>query len=432
MPWDLSKNTMWDLVEEHFDDACFLFAQRLRLNAESDLSLALLASRYEERLLGNVDGLLVAGQEARERLLLPGLESSDVAVVGASALALLEADDEPGSRAVLEALAVAEEERFAALVRALELRLPATARAGLRDHVRSESTVLRVAVMDLLDWHGLEPAPPLDLADAGSSTEVICAVLRRSRRKPSWLSTDFVLASLQHEDPRVQDEALLASMAKRLPTNTEVPCQRLASAGGDPRIPLVYLALQDSDAHRDVLVGALTTAPEAAVWALGYGGRAWMAEALLSRLGDDALAGLAADGFVGITGVPLGEVAASPSVEEGDPLPAREDDVTASELVQASAAPLPEVDPVLARQWWAAHAGAFSDDARYLGGRPRDQAVVCAYLRHGPLRRRHVVALELALCGGDDSWVRTRSFVRSQRAALARLEGREVRTALSP
>ncbi|MFP2933139.1 hypothetical protein ACLESO_49930, partial [Pyxidicoccus sp. 3LG] len=68
-----SAPILWDIVEEHFQEAAFLWRQRERALRAPDQSLADIAEGDEPRLVAHLEGLLLAGPRAAERLLGPAL-----------------------------------------------------------------------------------------------------------------------------------------------------------------------------------------------------------------------------------------------------------------------------------------------------------------------------------------------------------------------
>ena len=88
----LPKNrlVLWDVVEEHLDEASFLSEQWERALVSPDVILDGVADGPEERLLAHLDGLAIAGAKAGPRLLEPRFESEQPEEVFAAALALSE------------------------------------------------------------------------------------------------------------------------------------------------------------------------------------------------------------------------------------------------------------------------------------------------------------------------------------------------------
>src|SRR6185503_21088436 len=94
----------WDVVEEHLDEAEFLFSQWEAGLSSPDYTLEEVEQRLEERLFAQVDGLVAAGAPAASRLLVPALSAEAPSRVAAAALALLSAEGSRGVDAVLGAL----------------------------------------------------------------------------------------------------------------------------------------------------------------------------------------------------------------------------------------------------------------------------------------------------------------------------------------
>src|SRR5262245_29023441 len=81
---------LWDVVEEHLDDAAFLFEQWERALVAPDYTLSEVAERLEPRLFAHLDGLEIAGAEVVPRLLEPQLWSELREEVFVAALARCE------------------------------------------------------------------------------------------------------------------------------------------------------------------------------------------------------------------------------------------------------------------------------------------------------------------------------------------------------
>ena len=81
---------LWDIVEEHLDEAEFLWEQWEHALLAPNYTLDELADGPEARLLAHLDGLVVGGPEVARRLLIPTLdEDVEPTRVRAAALALL-------------------------------------------------------------------------------------------------------------------------------------------------------------------------------------------------------------------------------------------------------------------------------------------------------------------------------------------------------
>ncbi|MBU8901070.1 hypothetical protein KRR26_36370, partial [Corallococcus sp. M34] len=102
------------------------------------------------------------------------------------------------------------------------------------------------------------------------------------------------------------------------------------------------------------------------------------------------------------------------------------------EDVDADLAPKPDDDlpwPNVAaiRGWWSAEKKRFVKGTRYLLGRPFSGGTLVEALETSPMRRRHVLARELALRSQGALPVRTRAFTHVQRAELAKARAASAR-----
>lgn len=139
------------------------------------------------------------------------------------------------------------------------------------------------------------------------------------------------------------------------------------------------------------------------------------------------MAALAGEAFCAITGLRLEadfllpRTGASESFEQedldADLTPRPEDDL-----------PMPRGGAVAA--WWKTARAEFAPGQRYLRGRLMDAPVLLEGLALEPMRRRHVLARELALRTRGACRVQTRARVGQQRAMLQRIASSRVQVLL--
>lgn len=88
------EQILWDVVEEHLDEAEFLVGQWRSARVSAMYTLEELRDGPEQRLLGHVDGLVVNGPTALERVAWPVVrDGGEPTLVAAAALALLDSGD---------------------------------------------------------------------------------------------------------------------------------------------------------------------------------------------------------------------------------------------------------------------------------------------------------------------------------------------------
>src|SRR4029077_6474165 len=112
---------LWDLYEEHLDEAAFLWGHWERALVAANYTLDQVIEGPEERLLAHLDGLVLGGKPVAKRLLAPALDDDDPGKVFAAAWALVQAEDADHLELVLARLPGEKPPARAALGRALEL-----------------------------------------------------------------------------------------------------------------------------------------------------------------------------------------------------------------------------------------------------------------------------------------------------------------------
>jgi len=87
------NDILWEVVEEHLDEAEFLAEQWTAARRSPDYSLQELRDGPETRLLAHIDGLVLNGSVALERVTWPAIQGDNPTMIAAAALAILESGD---------------------------------------------------------------------------------------------------------------------------------------------------------------------------------------------------------------------------------------------------------------------------------------------------------------------------------------------------
>ncbi|HYO65988.1 MAG TPA: TIGR02270 family protein [Archangium sp.] len=411
-----------DVVEEHLDEASWQWLQRDRCLLAPDYDLVETAT-VEERLLAHVDGLVVAGSGAAETILVPALAPEDPCRAAAAALALLEGG----------------EEEWALLLE-----------KGLSD---PELRPLLRASLELAECPDVDPrlGTLLGTSVPGLLADVVGTLATRGA-----LPSNLVGRFLQHEDACVRNSALAGAIAAPRPefrkpllglleSGPSAPsaslmdtglvhglreawgaCESAVKAGEHEALVLWALGGCAKDVLR--LVDLLDQAPLRApvLWALGFSGRKEAADACLAWMEDSKVAALAGEAFGAITGLRLeGDFTVAQSEDSDASMPFAEDDLNADLTPRPEDdLPLPRAHAVAA--WWRGTRSGFESGRRYLRGRLLDAAVLMEGLAVEPMRRRHVLARELALRTRGACRVQTRARVSQQRAMLQQIASSQV------
>ncbi|HEX5745794.1 MAG TPA: TIGR02270 family protein [Archangium sp.] len=417
---------MMDVLEEHLDEATFLWSQWERALVAADCNLSDTAKR-EERLLVHLDGLVVGGESAVNELLLPGLHTDEAERISASALALLANNGERGLKEILWVLDSGDDVQRAAVGRALELSRRNGLEAVLLKRLAADDRALRLLAFQVLAFRGVVPPEIRKQWLYHDDAEHLIAALRAARALPRDLVMGLLPRLLMDSHPGVRGAAIMAGLVlgTRMAWKT---CRKVAEErGAGHRQCLVVLALGGDERETEWLVSLLRK-PELrpdVLWALGFSGQVIAADACLEWMEDTKAAALAGEAFSAITGLKLeGEYQKIVEEEEEALVPLEQEDLDANLLPSPEASlPVPIRDAV--ENWWQQARKNFERGVRYLRGSKLDAAGLLTAIGRESMRRRHVLALELSIRSRGAHDIQTRAFTGRQHAELeAALAGR--------
>jgi uncharacterized protein (TIGR02270 family) len=414
-------SVMMDVLEEHLNEATFLWSQWERALVSPLYDLADTAE-CEERLLAHVDGLVVGGEAAVGELLLPGLETDEQERISAAAVALLAGGGKHELAETLAILDAGQEVQRAGVSRALALSERQDLEAVLLKRLAAEDQALQVAAFQVLAFRGTVPQETRTQWLSQETVEPVLAALRAPGPFPREVAQSVLPQLLGDARPGVREAAIVAGVVSGARAAWKT-CRKAAEEGGPGRrLALAILALGGDERDTEWLVGLLRQGIERAdvLWALGFTGHALAADACLECMGgEDAASALAGEAFSAITGLKLEGEFRKPPKEEADALiPLEEEDLDA-DLVPGPEASL--VIPVreAVERWWQKAQKNFERGTRYLRGNKLEAGGLLAALGREPMRRRPMLALELAIRSRGAHVFQTRAFTRRQRAELS-------------
>jgi uncharacterized protein (TIGR02270 family) len=431
-----TRRILWDVLEEHLEEAAFLWRQRERSLVAPDERLEDLADGEEPRLLAHLRGLVTGGAAGAERLLRPALAAEEPERVGAAAWALLSSREADGTARVLRALDAAEQAPRAGLLRALALgERPGLDEALLRAAPGLEP-LPRAGVLEALVHRRAAVAPLLAGLPPGASPPVWRAVLRACRLVPLPLASNWLRGAIEHSRRELQEAARATGLIHHL-REPWLLCRKDVKQGRvQGRVPLLALAIGGGGREAELLVEALggPLPRDEVLWALGFSGRLSAAEALLEVIRVEG-SWLAADSFAAITGLPLEEPRFLEKVEADEEPEGEDTEDAMAEVAEEAELPGPAAPDLKVRAaeveaWWREARPRFEARGRYLLGRPWSPEGLVSALEGVSLRRRPVLAWELAVRSRGACQVEPRAWARMQRASLAR--ARDVRLAVQP
>jgi len=435
VPFKIDKTLQWDVLELHLDEAAFLWQQWER-TLDSPLHLFPdLARGTEWRLRASLSALTAAGRRAADRLLRPAMAGKDLDQVRVAAAVLLAPGEGQDVEAVLKAYGHGKQAHRPAIARALEL-------AGSSEVSLQMLPLLDVAVpftlvpaIRLLAFRRAIPEPTLARLLNASDPSVAAAALAAARYAPGIASAPMLEHALR-STPAEQEAALVTGLVSGYRSIWGICSDLAGSPGQAGRMARVLLAMGGDDSDLAELIAMLfdPTLTADTLWALGFSGRVAAADACLPwmEVDDGALARLAGEAFAAITGLSL----SGPFLRETDPkdeedgLGHRSDPIDIG-LTLAPEAQLPLPENVAVASWWEEKRPNFDPTRRYLSGRAFDSSCLIDTLLKGPARRRHMLALELAIRSRGAVQVETRAFASAQLRQLALADGQRSSSSFS-
>lgn len=410
---------LWDVYEEHLDEAGWLWGEWLRALDSPIYTLADVAGGLEERLHAHLDGLVLGGQPVAEKLLLPALGGDEPGPVSAAAWALLQAEHGDHQDAVVQAMKAAAPPMQAAIGRALCLA-PRADISRLIRLWRGGSPAVRAIVLDVF-----APREPQWVRDRLTTSfrsghaGLVAAALRAVRRMRDPGFADHVRFALPYPEPAVQHEALTCGLALGL-KETWGMCRTIAASPGDDcRLAMGLLAISPDGKDREWVLARLAepTSRRHALWALGFAGDVKALDALVEAMADAETGKLAGEAFRAITGVPVAGALSKPGTTTGPD----EDEVSLDDPppVVRPEDGLPQPNPEAVARWWAKERPRFHPVVRYVDGQPRTSDALRAALTTATTWRREVLATELTMSVPNPPRIDLDDWAKHQQRQLA-------------
>ncbi|KIG16422.1 hypothetical protein DB30_04466 [Enhygromyxa salina] len=430
---------MWSVLEEHFEDAQYLFLGWEDGLDRADTSLRGLAAGPERRFAAHVRGLVHGGMPVVERILFPAIradgadEAFDERAQRATAALSILAQRVPGTeRLIAAATEELAPESATHLHRALQLwdtngSDRALWEASLRTDARSWPAWLRTFAVR--GQPADENMVNFCLRGDPSSVLAALAVVPDMAASVGDRVHDVLDYFLNSKDPKIRVAALRAGLQVGSHRAWNLCREWFESPAVPPGIIELIAVVGSSDDHQALIKSVVDGhISEARVWALGFSGRPYAAHLCMQLLRhrDERIVRLAFEAFCAITGLPPD----NPQVTVAELRPGDRDlaepdgefaakEAARDAAVEADAAagldpavrrlPLPKPEAVEA--WWADAKGRFDPRRRFWSGRVANLEVARAVYINGPSRRRHLLGYEMTL--------RTRSRVQPSTRAFA-------------
>ncbi len=401
---------IWDILEEHLDEASFLWTQWETALASARYTIGDVAAGPEERLRAHLDALALGGAETEEKLLLPALASDDVARAAAAAAVLA-----AGARLEPVRAAVRPDapQTARAIARALGLTLRAGAEPVLAGWLRDGEPASQGVALEALSFRGAAPAADVRTLLSASDPALLAAALRASpvlgdAARPSL---EWALAA---GDLSVRDAAIEAGLRLGLRV-AWIACQRAADAGKPTPLALETLGSsgEPADVERIAVAAENPDLRRAALFSAGFTGSASAVDVCMAHLGDAQLGRVAGEALSAITGLAITGAYEITPAEQEEALAFEEDEREGPPGPDPDLG-LPVPDPDVARSWWQDARPRFAGAERWLAGKPWTVDEAARAFASGSTRRRHALGRELTARSRGDWRVETRAFARDQ------------------
>lgn len=407
---------LWDIYEEHLSEAAFLWSQWERALVAPDYAFSEVAE-VEERLLAHLDGLALGGPPIAAKILKPALTSDEATVISSAAWVMAAECSEKEAAELIEVLLSGKPEQQAAIARALELSASQVTENALHPLLRASDAAAQTIGCDILAFRGALPREALTPLLAHADAKVRRAAIRAARAFPD-IEPKLICEALAAPQTEIRNAALETGVIRGVRAAWDMCRKVVADRLPEARQAMVLLALGGTDKDLQLLLDMLQVRElrQDALWALGFSGRVQAADACCEVMNDEQVAALAGEAFSAITGLRIENTFAGERQEDG-PQASDEDldaDLTAK---PEDALPLPDQEAIA--RWWQEARKDFDSGTRYILGKPFGDSALLEALESCSMRRRHALALDLAIRSHGSRQIPTRALTHRQQIEAA-------------
>lgn len=439
-----TPDLLWDVIEEHFDEATYGAAQLVRVLLSPLRNLADLARYPEQRLLAHIDALLVAGDAARARLLVPALEEADPGDPARTSVAAWAVMEAGAFEALAPALSHADGAVRAAVGDAARWTSHPNFDGWLSTALKHDDPALRLGLLELAIARQYAPERLLEWLQADDPALIEVAA-RAALFAPGATYLSVMRYLLEQGPPSTRDPALLAcaSWEPRIALHAS---ERWALDAAQPSAVATQLyALLGGHAEHQRLTALLQTrtALHSVLAALALSGNVTITDAVLPSLHgkDERAAKLAAQTLALLYGLDLNDAqfdatpprqpsestdelpAAEADAEAAASLPPLEEDDLDADLTPAPVDELPPPNAEAIERFCSARAAGLKGGKRVLCGAPLGAPNLALVFAQGPLGWRHMLAVSLGVLTRGHFWLDTRGLSHKQRSRQASVSG---------
>lgn len=389
-----------EIIQQHFDEASFLWSQRDVAVTSPNYSLQDLVY-LDQRVEAHIDGLRVAGDYGWALCETGVLEDEPGTVFTATVIAFESGEEEKmdlvmgvGSksrvafRAMVSGLGWMKDKRFNSIIKGL---------------VSNDSRRYRRLGIASCGIRRLDPRIYLDQALNSSDLFLRTLALRTAGELKRRDLLPLIQRDLQQEDHRCRFEAARSALLLGDRSALEVLIQ-FTRTQSPFQIPAMQTAFRliDLQAAQNLLRSIAKDRKQirAALIGISIVGDPMLITMLIQHMETPELARVAGEAFTSITGAELAETNLEGTRPDGfDAGPNDDAEDENVEMDMDEDLPWPGVTQI--KHWWKQNNGNFSPGKRYLAGSPISPQQCSDMLENGNQRQRHAAARELALGQAD-------------------------------
>jgi uncharacterized protein (TIGR02270 family) len=385
------------ILQQHFDEAAFIYASRTSLTGAPHAKLHHL-SRFDNRLAGHLDGLVIAGAHAEpvSAVALESPSAGNVFVAATLAIGGKQTDGLERLLAMVEAVPEKQKELIGAFGWLERAQLQGIVANLLSSKVPfRQTTGIAACALHRVD-PGLATARWMEHSDAVVRARALRTAGELGRRE--LVST--LARAINDPDASCQIWAAWAAVLLGDRQNALDFLKHAAFAEGPLQaraFQVVLLAAEIADGH--LLLSRCADDPvqqRKLIQGSGFIGDPAYVPWLISLMADDSTARLAGEAFSFITGADLAELDLERDAPE-DIAAGPNDDPDDEDVEMDADEDLPWPDPALVQAWWKQNASRFKTGVRHLAGSPVTAGQCWHVLGNGYQRQRIAAALHLCL-----------------------------------
>jgi len=403
-----NKAIIEEIVDQHFEEASFLWSQRDAAVTSPLYSLQDLTF-LDERVEAHIDGLRVAGGYGWS-LCEAGIAEDEPGTVFTATIIAFESGDKKLIELVIDA-GCGSQAAFRAMISGLGWMKSRQFNEAIKQLVSAKSRSFRRLGIAACGIRRINPRTWLDKAINSSDLLLKATALKTAGELKRVDLLEQLQSHFDHEDDACRFAAAKSAMLLGDHSAMDTLSTFVLSQS-EYTLPAMQVALRicDGQTTRNWLKALSRNPDQRRLMLTGTGitGDPAYMPMLLKQMGSPEYARGAGEAFSMITGVDLTDQQLDAEWPEGFEA-GPNDDIEDDDVKMDADEDLPWPDADLINQWWKQNGSAFPVGSRYLAGVSVSPDTCSEILKTGNQRQRQAAALELALSKPEAPYLNTKS-----------------------